>query len=100
MAQPPGERRVPPSRPRRASPRRGYSLFVTMMKFLLPTAAAGLIVGVRLVDAVAPDDRVIVTGLQQVRPGLSVEPNLVPMPTSKIGKVNTTADRAKVAAKP
>lgn len=49
MAQPAGGRSLPPrGRGRRVAPGRGYSLFVTMMKFLLPTAAAGLIVLVAL----------------------------------------------------
>jgi lipopolysaccharide export system protein LptC len=44
-----GGRSLPPrGHARRAAPRRGYRLFVTMMKFLLPTAAAGLIVVVAL----------------------------------------------------
>jgi RND family efflux transporter MFP subunit len=37
--------------------------------------------GLRVItDGVKPDERVIVTGLQQVRPGITVEPNLVAMP--------------------
>ncbi len=49
MAQGSGERRPPPRfRRRRAAPGRGYSVFVTLMKFLLPTVAAGLIVLVAL----------------------------------------------------
>jgi multidrug efflux system membrane fusion protein len=31
-------------------------------------------------DGLKPGERVIVTGLQQVRPGATVEPKLVPMP--------------------
>jgi RND family efflux transporter MFP subunit len=34
-------------------------------------------------DGLRPGERVIVTGLQQVRPGLTVEPSLVDMPTKK-----------------
>ena len=34
-------------------------------------------------DGLKPGDRVIVNGLQQVRPGLTVEPKLVDMPTKK-----------------
>ncbi len=51
-------------------------------------------------DGLNPGDRVIVTGLQQVRPGLAVEPNLVDMPNSKGGKTYGTATRAEVASKP
>ena len=36
-----------------------------------------------ITDGLKPGERVIVNGLQQVRPGMTVEPNLVPMPTSK-----------------
>jgi hypothetical protein len=37
--------------------------------------------GLRAVDdGVKPGQRVIVNGLQQVRPGITVEPNLVDMP--------------------
>jgi RND family efflux transporter MFP subunit len=35
-----------------------------------------------ITDGLEPGDRVIVVGLQQVRPGVTVEPNLVDMPTS------------------
>ncbi len=34
-------------------------------------------------DGLRPGERVIVNGLQQVRPGLTVEPNVVDMPTKK-----------------
>jgi RND family efflux transporter MFP subunit len=34
-------------------------------------------------DGLKPGERLIVTGLQQVRPGLTVEPSLVDMPTKK-----------------
>ena len=37
--------------------------------------------GVRVVEGLRPDDRVIVGGLQQVRPRLQVRPDEVPMPT-------------------
>ena len=36
-----------------------------------------------ITDGLKPGERVIVNGLQQVRPGVTVEPNLVDMPTSK-----------------
>jgi membrane fusion protein, multidrug efflux system len=45
-------------------------------------------------------ERVVVNGLQQVRPGVTVEPRLVDMPASKAGKANATAPTAKVARKP
>ncbi len=53
-----------------------------------------------ITEGLKPGDRVIVNGLQQVRSGVTVEANLVPMPTSKVGMVSTTVDPAKVAAKP
>jgi RND family efflux transporter MFP subunit len=36
-----------------------------------------------ITDGLQPDDRVIVNGLQQVRPGVTVEPKVVEMPGSK-----------------
>ena len=39
-----------------------------------------------ITDGLKPGERVIVNGLQQVRPGMTVEPNLVDMPTSKVGR--------------
>jgi RND family efflux transporter MFP subunit len=42
-------------------------------------------------------ERVIVNGLQQVRPGLTVEPKLVDMPTSEVRYSNGTASLAKDA---
>jgi RND family efflux transporter MFP subunit len=36
-----------------------------------------------ITDGLRPGERVIVTGLQQVRPGVTVEPKLVPMPGTK-----------------
>jgi RND family efflux transporter MFP subunit len=53
-----------------------------------------------ITDGLNPGERVIVTGLQQVRPGVTVEPNLVDMPTSKVGKAYGTTAQAKVALKP
>jgi RND family efflux transporter MFP subunit len=41
--------------------------------------------GLRVVDdGLKPGERVIVKGLQQVRPGMTVEPKLVDMPTSQV----------------
>ena len=53
-----------------------------------------------ITDGLKPGERVIVNGLQQVRPGMTVEPNLVDMPTSKARTTNGTASLAKVAPKP
>src|SRR5271166_7160189 len=41
-----------------------------------------------ITDGLKPGERVIVNGLQQVRPGLTVEPKLVDMPASKGRKTN------------
>jgi RND family efflux transporter MFP subunit len=38
-----------------------------------------------ITDGLKPEDRLIVNGLQQVRPGVTVEPNLADMPTNKVG---------------
>ena len=51
-----------------------------------------------ITDGLKPGERVIVNGLQQVRPGMTVEPNLVDMPTSKVEKSNESASCQKVAA--
>jgi RND family efflux transporter MFP subunit len=57
--------------------------------------------GLRAVDdGLKPGDRVIVNGLQQVRPGITVEPNLVDMPTSEARHPNGTARLAKAAPNP
>jgi RND family efflux transporter MFP subunit len=45
-------------------------------------------------------ERVIVNGLQQVRPGITVEPKLVEMPTSEARRTNGTASLAKAALGP
>jgi hypothetical protein len=37
-----------------------------------------------ITDGLQPGDHVIVNGLQQVRSGMTVEENLVPMPTSRV----------------
>jgi len=44
-----------------------------------------------IVDGLKSGERVIVNGLQQVRPGISVEPMVVDMPTSKTRPTNTNA---------
>jgi RND family efflux transporter MFP subunit len=43
-----------------------------------------------ITDGLEPGDRVIVNGLQQVRPGVIVEPNLVDMPTSSGGRTQAS----------
>ena len=53
-----------------------------------------------ITDGLKAGERVIVNGLQQVRPGVSVEPNLVDMPTSTVAKAKPTARPATVVAKP
>jgi RND family efflux transporter MFP subunit len=52
-----------------------------------------------ITDGLKAGERLIVTGLQQVRPGVTVEPTLVDMPTSGAHKANGKA-QAKVAARP
>jgi RND family efflux transporter MFP subunit len=53
-----------------------------------------------ITDGLQPGERVLVTGLQQVRPGLTVEPSLVDMPTAEVRKGSGTAGPARVASKP
>jgi RND family efflux transporter MFP subunit len=66
-----------------------------------PVRLGALHDGLRVItEGLKPGERVIVTGLQQVRPGLTVDPKLVDMPTSKVRKANGTARPAKVASKP
>jgi RND family efflux transporter MFP subunit len=66
-----------------------------------PVRLGALHDGLREITAgLAPGERVIVNGLQQVRPGLTVEPSLVDMPASKARKANGTARPAKVASNP
>jgi membrane fusion protein, multidrug efflux system len=57
--------------------------------------------GLRAVDdGLKPGERVIVSGLQQVRPGVTVEPRLVDMPTSEARHPNGTARLAMAAPNP
>ena len=51
-------------------------------------------------DGLKPGERVIVNGLQLVRPGVTVAPNLVDMPASKDPKANEAASRSNVARNP
>jgi RND family efflux transporter MFP subunit len=53
-----------------------------------------------ITDGVKPGERVIVNGLQQVRPGITVEPSLVDMPASEARHPNGTARLAKAAPNP
>jgi RND family efflux transporter MFP subunit len=51
-------------------------------------------------DGLKPGERVIVNGLQLVRPGMTVEAKLVDMPTSAARKANGSARPAKVVSNP
>jgi RND family efflux transporter MFP subunit len=53
-----------------------------------------------ITDGLKPGERVIVNGLQQVRPGLTVEPNLIDMPTSEARRSSGTERLAKAAPRP
>jgi RND family efflux transporter MFP subunit len=53
-----------------------------------------------ITEGLKPGEPVIVNGLQQVRPGLTVEPRLVDMPTSEARLTNGTARLAKAASTP
>jgi RND family efflux transporter MFP subunit len=52
----------------------------------------------KIVDGLKPGERVIVTGLQQVRPGDTVEPTLVDMPTPMARKADATKRPALAAS--
>ena len=52
-----------------------------------------------ITDGLQPGERVIVNGLQLVRPGVPVEPNLVDMPDSKARTTNVKAAVEKAAPK-
>src|SRR5262249_47668824 len=52
----------------------------------LPVRPGALHDGLReITDGLMPGEMVIVNGLQQVRPGITVQPRLVDMPASKLG---------------
>jgi RND family efflux transporter MFP subunit len=53
-----------------------------------------------ITDGLKPGERVIVNGLQQVRPGATVEPKLVDMPTSVARHSNGTPHLATAAPNP
>jgi RND family efflux transporter MFP subunit len=57
-----------------------------------PVQVGALHDGLRAIeDGLKPGERVIVNGLQQVRPGVTVEPKLVDMPTSEVRNHSGTA---------
>jgi RND family efflux transporter MFP subunit len=63
-----------------------------------PIRAGMLHDGLRVIeDGLKPGERVIVNGLQQVRPGVTVEPRLVDMPTSTVRNQNGAVRTAKAA---
>lgn len=65
-----------------------------------PVQIGALHHGLRAItDGLKPGERVIVNGLQLVRPGMTVEPNLVDMPTLKTGMSNGEAAVEKAAPK-
>ena len=65
-----------------------------------PVRLGALHDGLRAItDGLEPGERVIVNGLQQIRPGLTVEPNLVDMPTAKTRTTNGKAAVDKAAPK-
>jgi RND family efflux transporter MFP subunit len=51
-------------------------------------------------DGLKPGDRVIVNGLQQVRPGLTVAPSPVDMPTAEVRNPTGTTRLAKAGSNP
>jgi RND family efflux transporter MFP subunit len=53
-----------------------------------------------ITDGLKPGERVIVNGLQQVRPGITVDPKLVDIPISEARHFNGTARLAKAAPNP
>jgi RND family efflux transporter MFP subunit len=53
-----------------------------------------------ITEGLKPGEKVIVNGLQQVRPGITVEPKLVDMPTSQARRRNGSAPVAKAAPRP
>lgn len=64
-----------------------------------PVRLGGLHDGLReITDGLAAGDRVVVNGLLHVRPGLSVAPQLVEMPTSAGGDANATAQPNSVVS--
>ena len=65
-----------------------------------PVRVGALHDGLRAIeDGLKPGERVIVNGLQQVRPGITVEPKLVAMPTSGVRKPDASAERGESHAR-
>jgi RND family efflux transporter MFP subunit len=63
-----------------------------------PVRVGALHDGLRAIeDGLTPGERVLVSGLLQVRPGVVVEPTLVPMPTSGVRDPDASASAAKAA---
>jgi RND family efflux transporter MFP subunit len=66
-----------------------------------PVRLGGLHEGLREVtEGLKPGEQVVVNGLQQVRPGMTVEPELVDMPRSELRRSFSTAESAQFAANP
>jgi RND family efflux transporter MFP subunit len=66
-----------------------------------PVRVGALHDGLREITAgLKPGERVIVNGLQQVRPGVTVEPKLVDMPTAEARRRNLTPSVAQAARRP
>jgi RND family efflux transporter MFP subunit len=66
-----------------------------------PVRVGALHDGLReITDGLRPGERVIVNGLQQVRPGLTVQPKLVDMPTSEARRTDGPARLAQAAPRP
>ena len=64
-----------------------------------PVRVGALHDGLReITEGLKPGERVIVTGLQQIRPGVTVEPKLVPMPGPE-ARNSAGAARATTAAR-
>src|SRR5262249_13953332 len=53
-----------------------------------------------ITDGLKPGERVIVNGLQQVRPGITVAAGRVDRPPAEVGHSSATARRAKAAPNP
>jgi RND family efflux transporter MFP subunit len=51
-------------------------------------------------DGLKPGERVITSGLLQVRPGMTVEPTLADMPTARVAQDNAADRSAKTAPRP
>jgi RND family efflux transporter MFP subunit len=66
-----------------------------------PVQVGALHNGLReITSGLQPGERVITNGLQQVRPGISVEPKLVEMPVTQVKRVNNAARLAQAGPNP